>query len=192
MTTEWSDDNVELNKMHVSNSSQMANNTAKEHWALNQQRLNNIWQQEEEEQRQQLLHEEEAAQLEEREKTRTTAYAIRKLKVGHFCDLHYFTNKGLDDAKAAVLVVEPDTLVLLPEANSIHAWVPAAAVKDPKALAIIKDENLTWEEFNEAALHMITMMKTQDWPDNQVLMHIQFCELSYSTKHNNVADGISQ
>jgi hypothetical protein len=88
--------------------------------------------------------------------------------------LHYFTNKGLDDAKMVVLVAEPDTLVLLPEPNGIHTWVPAAAVKDPKAAAVVKDENLIWEEFNEAALGMITMMKFQDWPDDHIHMHIQY------------------
>jgi hypothetical protein len=65
------------------------------------------------------------------------AYAIRKMKAGNFCKLHYFTNKGLSDTKAAVLIAEPEALIMLPEANGAHTWVPAAAVRDPKADAII-------------------------------------------------------
>lgn len=191
----------------------IANNAAKERWALNQQRLNDIRQQEEEEeeQRLQLLREEEeAARLEERKKNKNkyapirrgkvpsdpsiipAAYAIRKLKAGDFCDLHYFTNKGLDDAKAAVLVAEPDALVLLPEANGIHTWVPAAAVKDPKASAVVKDENLAWEEFNEAAPRMITMMKTQDWPDDRVHMHVQFWSALQNHRWRHAPDPLKQ
>ncbi|KAG1722437.1 uncharacterized protein EDB91DRAFT_1256058 [Suillus paluster] len=164
----------------------ITNNAAKECWAAKQQRLEKIHRQneEEEEHHLQLLHDkEEATRLEERKKEKQEqihthqawkAYAIRKLKVGDFCKLHYFTNKGLKDTKTAVLVAKPEALVMLPEANRVHTWVPAAAIKDPKAAAIIKDKHLSWEEFNEAAPRMITMMRVQDWPDNHIDMHIQF------------------
>jgi hypothetical protein len=39
---------------------------------------------------------------------------------------------------------------------------------------IVKDENLTWEQFNEAAPQMIMLMKENDWPDNRIDMHITF------------------
>jgi hypothetical protein len=42
------------------------------------------------------------------------------MKAGNFCKLHYFTNKGLSDAKVAVLIAEPEALVMLPEANGAH------------------------------------------------------------------------
>jgi ABC-type Fe3+-hydroxamate transport system substrate-binding protein len=64
-------------------------------------------------------------------------------------------------------------LVLLPESNGSHTWIPAAAVKDPKAAAVTKDENLSWEQSLEAAPHMIIMMKVQAWPDDCIKMHIQ-------------------
>ncbi|KAG2129055.1 uncharacterized protein EDB93DRAFT_1095637, partial [Suillus bovinus] len=44
---------------------------------------------------------------------------------------------------------------------------------DPKA-QIVKDENLTWEQFNKAAPHMVTSMKDNGWPDDRVDMHIAF------------------
>ncbi|KAG2114397.1 hypothetical protein DEU56DRAFT_748978, partial [Suillus clintonianus] len=94
------------------------------------------------------------------------------LKAGDYCELHYFTNKGLNNAKVATTINEPNALVMLPATDGIHSWVPAAAVKDPKASAVVKDEHLSWEQFNEAAPHMILMMKVHNWPNDRVDMHI--------------------
>ncbi|KAG2036444.1 hypothetical protein BDR03DRAFT_833146, partial [Suillus americanus] len=55
-----------------------------------------------------------------------------KLKAGDYCELHYFTNRGLEDAKSSNLLAELDALVMLPSADRLHSWVPAATVKDPK------------------------------------------------------------
>ena len=62
--------------------------------------------------------------------------------------MHYFTNHGLDDANKSSQIAEPDALVMLPSSDGIHSWVPADAVKDPKASPVMRDESLTWEEFN--------------------------------------------
>ncbi|KAG1800241.1 uncharacterized protein HD556DRAFT_1305030 [Suillus plorans] len=48
------------------------------------------------------------------------------------------------------------------------------AVKDPKVSPVTKDEHLTWEEFNEAAAHIINYMRAHDWPVEQVSMFIQY------------------
>ncbi|KAG1730262.1 uncharacterized protein EDB91DRAFT_1310362 [Suillus paluster] len=156
------------------------NNADKERWALRQQCLQDIRQREEEdeEQRQQLLKDEqEVVRREERKKNKNKyaplvrgkvpsdptiipmQYALRKLKVENYCELHYFTNKGLEDAKTSNLVAEPDAMVMLPSTDGLHSWVPAATVKDLKAAPIVKDENLSWEDFNEAAPRMISSMK---------------------------------
>ncbi|KAG1717346.1 hypothetical protein EDB19DRAFT_1893084 [Suillus lakei] len=166
----------------------LANNADIERWNLRQQHLREtrLREEEEEEERQQRRkEEEEAARLEERKKNKNkyvpvvrgkvpsdptilpSQYAIRKLKAGDYCELHYFTNRGLEDAKVSNLVAEPDAMVMLPSSDGLHSWVPAAAVKDPKAAPVVKDEHLTWEEFNEAAPRMITMMRTYDWPDDR-------------------------
>jgi hypothetical protein len=171
------------------------NNADKEHWATQQQRLREDHQRQEEQEdqeRQLLKDEQEAARLEERKKNKNkyaplvrgkvpsdptiipAQYALRKLKVGDYCELHYFTNRGLEDAKISNLLAEPNALVMMPSADGMHSWVPTAAIKDPKAAPVIKDENLSWEDFNEAAPRMISMMKVHDWPDDRVNMHIQF------------------
>jgi hypothetical protein len=53
---------------------------------------------------------------------------------------------------------------MLPSMDGIHSWVPADIVKDPKAVPVTSNENLTWEEFNEAAAHIINYMRIHDWP----------------------------
>ncbi|KAG1863692.1 hypothetical protein F4604DRAFT_1528199, partial [Suillus subluteus] len=135
---------------------------------------------------------EEAAWLEERKKNKNkyapikrrkapsdptilpAQYANQRLKAGNYCELHYFTNRGLDNMRVSMSIAEPDALVMLPAVDRIHSWVPTAAVKDPKAAPVVKDENLTWEEFNEAMPHMILSMKMHDWLDDRIDMHIQF------------------
>ncbi|KAG2111122.1 hypothetical protein DEU56DRAFT_843866 [Suillus clintonianus] len=143
-------------------------------------------------QRQQtLLAEQEAAVLEERKKNKSKyapirnidipsnpiilpcQYAIRRMKSGEFCELFYFTNNGLEEASRAVFTADEDALIMLPTSDGMHKWIPAGAARDPKA-QVVKDENLTWEQFNEAAPCMIALMKENDWPDDRVDMHIAF------------------
>ncbi|KAG1726173.1 uncharacterized protein EDB91DRAFT_1239674 [Suillus paluster] len=173
----------------------LTNNANKQHWALRQERLEMVHQREvlEEEQRQQAREEEdEAARLEEHKKNKSkyapfaqgkvpseptilpAPYVTRKMKSGDYCELHYFTNHGLDDVRKLSQIAEPDALVMLPSNDGIHSWFPADTVKDPKAAAVMKDENLTWEEFNEAAPRMINFMKMHDWLNERVTMHVQF------------------
>jgi hypothetical protein len=172
----------------------ITNNAAKGRWAkrLEREEAERRRAEEEEELRQQALKEEEdAARLEDRKKNKNkyapvchaevpsdpvilpSQYATRMLKKGEFCELYYFTNKGLDDAFKSSLTAEPEAILMIPSENGLHSWVPAAAVKDPKVV-IIQDENLAWEQFNEAAPHMITAMKLHDWPEDRVQMFIQF------------------
>ncbi|KAG2148160.1 uncharacterized protein EDB93DRAFT_1085123 [Suillus bovinus] len=100
-------------------------------------------------------------------------YAIRKMKSGNYCELFYFTNSSLEEASRNTFTADEDALIMLPTADGMHKWIPAGAARDPKA-QIVKDENLTWEQFNEAAPRMIVLMKENDWPDDRVAMHVSF------------------
>jgi hypothetical protein len=117
---------------------------------------------------------------------------MRHLKAGEYCKLHYFTNKGLEYAKISELITEPDTLVMMPLVDSIHSWIPAAAVKDPKASPVTKDECLTWEEFNEVAPRMILSMRIYDWPNDQVQMHVQFWTALQEHRWHHAPDHLKQ
>ncbi|KAJ8591406.1 hypothetical protein M405DRAFT_722044, partial [Rhizopogon salebrosus TDB-379] len=160
----------------------MNNNAAKEAWAQQLEdaaRADDFAQcraEEEEAELQRTLEEERvAARKEEQKKNKSkfvpvsaakvpslpvilpSHYAVRKLKAGEYCELYYFTNKGLNEAKKTLLSSEPDGLILMPATDGQQTWVPASAIRDPKS-AITKDENLSWEEFNQAAPRMITAM----------------------------------
>ncbi|KAG1868727.1 hypothetical protein C8R48DRAFT_598185 [Suillus tomentosus] len=177
----------------------LVNNADKAHWNERQEHLEELHQceeeEEEEEQRNQILRNEEAAKLEEQKKNKNKyapLYATRKIKSGDYCELHYFTNWGLDDANKSAQIAEPDTLVMLPSANGIHLWVPVDAVKDPKAAPVTRDEHLTWEEFNEAAARIINYMRIHDWPAEQVDMHIQFWSALQQHHWRHVSDHLKQ
>ncbi|KAI5994249.1 hypothetical protein F5J12DRAFT_785813 [Pisolithus orientalis] len=53
-----------------------------------------------------------------------------------------------------------------------HLWVPASSMRDKAS--IIKDRDLTWEQFGEAAIHMAKAMKDHDWPEESVKMDVDF------------------
>ncbi|KAG1898296.1 uncharacterized protein F5891DRAFT_955796 [Suillus fuscotomentosus] len=171
----------------------LANNAEKDCWALRQQHMIEARQREEdkeEEHQQQCKEEEEAAHLEERKKNKTKYAPI--MKSGDYCELHYFTNRGLEDAKLSNLIAELEAMVMLPAADGLHSWIPAVAVKDPKAAPVVKDENLSWEEFNEATPRMITMMQLYDWPDDQTDMHIQFWSALQTHRWRHSPDQLKQ
>ncbi|KAG2119713.1 uncharacterized protein F5147DRAFT_544209, partial [Suillus discolor] len=84
-------------------------------------------------------------------------YTVWKMKSRDYCELFYFTNSSLEEASHTMFTADEDTLVMLPTSDGLHKWIPADAAQDPKA-HIVKDENLIWEQFNEAAPHMVTLM----------------------------------
>ncbi|KAG2084656.1 hypothetical protein BD769DRAFT_1646214 [Suillus cothurnatus] len=146
---------------------------------------------EEAERRQAAIEDQEAAISEERKKNKSkyapirdvdvpsnpvilpSQYAVRKMKTGEYCELFYFTNTGLEEASRSSFAADADALVMITSADGSHKWIPAGAARDPKA-QVIKDDNLTWEQFNEAAPRMIVSMKENDWPEDRIDMHIAF------------------
>ncbi|KAG1726366.1 hypothetical protein EDD22DRAFT_444285 [Suillus occidentalis] len=176
----------------------MNNNAAKDTWAEQVQEAARTAEEaqrladEEEQQRQVALEEEqEAAHKEDHKKNKAkfipvsttkiptgpivipSHYAVRKLKAGEYCELHYFTNVGLADARKNLLSSEPKGMILLPSEDGQQIWVNADETRDTKS-AITRDENLSWEQFNEAAPRMIIAMKQHEWPKDHVDMHVQF------------------
>ncbi|KAG1893905.1 uncharacterized protein F5891DRAFT_1131121 [Suillus fuscotomentosus] len=120
---------------------------------------------EEEAQHQQALKaEQEAAIQEERKKNKAKYAPIKDMKSGEYCKLFYFTNSGLEEASCSTLTADDDALIMMHASDGLHKWVPAGTIRDPKA-QVIKDENITWEQFNES---------TNDWPDDRINMHISF------------------
>ncbi|KAG0695505.1 hypothetical protein DFH29DRAFT_984938 [Suillus ampliporus] len=67
-----------------------------------------------------------------------SSYAVWKLKAGEYCEL------GLNEAKKNLLSTEPQGMILLLRTDGQQIWA-----------IITKDENLSWEDFNEAAPRII-------------------------------------
>jgi hypothetical protein len=178
----------------------ISNNAAREYW-------NNRLQQVEAERCRRA--EGDAARLEERKKNKSkyapvrranvpsdpvilpSPYATRKLGTGGFCELYYFTNKGLKDARKSSTIAEPEALVMMPSTNGLHSSISAGAVKDPKS-AVTKDENISWEEFNESTPRMISAMKVHDWPQDRIDMHIQFWSALQTHRWRHALDPLKQ
>ncbi|KAI6039362.1 hypothetical protein EDC04DRAFT_2568461 [Pisolithus marmoratus] len=77
-------------------------------------------------------------------------YAQHKLKKAEYCELYFFTNVGLAEAESINSLVDDEALTLLKSDNGQHVWVPASSTRDKSS--IIKDEDLTWEQFGEVAI----------------------------------------
>ncbi|KAI6006245.1 hypothetical protein F5J12DRAFT_721228, partial [Pisolithus orientalis] len=101
-----------------------------------------------------------------------TPYALHKLLKGEYCKLYFFTNVGLAEAESYNPSVDDKALTLLKTDNGPHLWVPTSSTRDKST--IIKDEDLTWEQFREAAICMINVMRDHDWPEESVKMHLKF------------------
>lgn len=97
-------------------------------------------------------------------------FALKKLSKGEFVELHYFANRGLEEAEKVSLEDESFVLVRDGEAQS---WVPASSTRSGKDV-ISRDEDLSWEEFLEAAPRMINFMKVTEWADSHVRMFVDF------------------
>ncbi|KAI5984556.1 hypothetical protein EDC04DRAFT_2873861 [Pisolithus marmoratus] len=126
----------------------------------------------EEEHVQQQCHlhdEEEAAQAEDRKKNKAkfapvcdhnipsgpvnipTPYASRKLKKGEYCELYFFTNDRLAEAESLNPSIDDEAMTLLKADNGQHVWVPASSTNQDKT-SVIRDKDLSWEQFGEAAI----------------------------------------
>ncbi|KAG0704008.1 hypothetical protein DFH29DRAFT_802590 [Suillus ampliporus] len=178
----------------------MNNDAAKEVWAEQTEataRAADLAQRqaaEEEEDRQHTLEEEQEAACKEEQKKNKSKFmpvSAEKLKAGDYCELHYFTNKGLHEAKTSLTSTEPDGMLLMPAVDGQQIWVNAGTICDPKSV-VTKDENLSWEEFNEAAPHMITAMKQHEWPEDRVKMHVQFWTALQSHHWRHAFDDMKQ
>ena len=97
-------------------------------------------------------------------------FAIRRLEKGEFVDLFYFTNRGLEEAEKAGL--EDETFVLVQDGDA-QSWVPSTAARNRKE-GVTKDDDLTWEEFLEAAPRAINFMSIAGWPEDHVRMFVEF------------------
>ncbi|KAI6114000.1 hypothetical protein F5141DRAFT_1001783, partial [Pisolithus sp. B1] len=97
---------------------------------------------------------------------------VRKLHKGDFIELYYFTNKGLCNAELSTCLANNNALALLQMGDSLHSFIPLAAAQAKGT--VTADEDLSWEEFTEAAHQLTTTMRENKWPENRINSHIKF------------------
>ncbi|KAF8835052.1 hypothetical protein BDN67DRAFT_1072542 [Paxillus ammoniavirescens] len=91
--------------------------------------------------------------------------ALNKLRKGEYCELYYFTDRGVADAER-LLSTNNDAPGLK------RFFVPLPSVKAKESP--IKDDNLTWEEFSQAHRRMTAAMQEYHWPEQRTQMLIDF------------------
>ncbi|GBE78931.1 hypothetical protein SCP_0201280 [Sparassis crispa] len=99
-------------------------------------------------------------------------YAVRKMKKGLYTEMHYYTNKGLDEALSGSSTIDDEAMILLQNPNGTTSWVPAASARDSRG--VTEDKDLTWEDFCQAAPRMIRAMEEASWPEDRVAMLAKF------------------
>ncbi|KAF8131387.1 hypothetical protein EV363DRAFT_1165481 [Boletus edulis] len=98
--------------------------------------------------------------------------ALHKLRKGEFCELYFFTNKGLADAQVTVHSTDDEALTLMQDEHSLHSFVPLVLAKAKQN--VIKDKDLTWQQIDEATHHILTAMNECGWDDQRIQVHLQF------------------
>ena len=91
---------------------------------------------------------------------------------GDYVPLWYFTNARLDDASKAFNILEEDTLSFIKRGDGSTSLVPALLSKEYRN--VVKDSNLSWDEFCIAAPHMILAMSWLEWPPDRIAMMVEF------------------
>lgn len=99
--------------------------------------------------------------------------ALQKLKNHQFCELWFFTNEGLEEAKKSGSYASDDSsLSLLQTPDGHHAFVPSISAHDKAD--IIQNEDLSYFQFGTAAFYILSSMRACGWDESHITMHLKF------------------
>lgn len=115
-------------------------------------------------------------------------YVVQRLEKGQYVELYFYTNVGLEAARVSVSQIDDKTMVMQLNADGTTSWVPAAAARDPKG--IVEDQNLSWEQFMEAAPCMICAMEGVCWDPACIVMLVDFWQNLQLHPFKNLIDAI--
>ena len=86
---------------------------------------------------------------------------LRKLRKEEYCELYFFTNKGLADTQAYSPSMDDEALAITQDDHRLHLFVPVAAARAKQS--VVEDKDLTWAQIDEATHHMLQAMKENGW-----------------------------
>ena len=162
----------------------------------------------------------DAARLEERRKNKAKYNPIRdvpvpvgpifipcasaqaKMKKGTYCELWYFSNRGLKAAeKSATSQEDLDYITVQRDADDVRVLIvtsaadlPISKPRDKKddAYKLIADEDLCWEDFLEATPRIVVSMRDNDWADDRIQMFVDFWTAIHRHPWRHASDRFSQ
>ncbi|KIK81272.1 hypothetical protein PAXRUDRAFT_15324 [Paxillus rubicundulus Ve08.2h10] len=97
-------------------------------------------------------------------------YAMSKMRKGEYCELYYFTNRRLAEAENTLPSLDDEALTLSQAENGTHSFISLSSVK--AGASLVKDEDLTWEEFGQVNYRMLNAMCEYNWPEERIKMYI--------------------
>ncbi|KAH0831392.1 hypothetical protein J3R83DRAFT_14057 [Lanmaoa asiatica] len=99
--------------------------------------------------------------------------ALRKLKNHQFVDMWYWTNDSLDAAdRVKANIPDDSSLALITSEDGTPSFIPSVSAHSK--LSVIPDEELSFEQFGQAAIRMITAMRQSNWDPSHINMFISF------------------
>ncbi|KAG1904843.1 uncharacterized protein F5891DRAFT_944792 [Suillus fuscotomentosus] len=123
------------------------------------------------------------------EETFVSDFALRKIDKGHFVELYYWTNSGLEEALFSYSTRDNEGLIPS-EQDGAMVWISAAASKPSKH--VVPDRFLSPVDFAQAVPRIVAALEEHDWPNQRVLMLARFWGAIMTHRYWNSNNQIAQ
>ncbi|KAG1832430.1 hypothetical protein EV424DRAFT_1533604 [Suillus variegatus] len=117
-------------------------------------------------------------------------FALRKIEKGHYVELYYWTNVGIQDAHSNYRTRDDEGMVPAVGLDGSTAWVSAAVGKPSSA--VIADRDLSTVAFAQAVPRMIAALTAYSWTKQRVDMLASFWGGILMHRYWNSTDTIAQ
>ncbi|KAG1853195.1 hypothetical protein DFJ58DRAFT_642548, partial [Suillus subalutaceus] len=161
-------------------------------------------------QQQALCLEEEATKVDEKKKNRikhlpipirprpdstddevlVSDFALCKIDKGHYVELYYWTNIGLQEAHSTYRTRDDEGMIPTAGEDGSTVWINAAVAKPSSR--VIADRDLSTVEFAQAVPCMISALEEYDWPAQRITMLAHFWGAIMLHRYWNSPDHIAQ
>lgn len=123
------------------------------------------------------------------EETFVSDFALWKIDKGHFVELYYWTNTGLEEALFSYSTRDDEGLIPS-EQDGATVWISAAASKPSKH--VVPDCFLSPVNFAQAVPRIVAALEERDWPNQHIIMLARFWGAIMTHRYWNSNDQIAQ
>lgn len=99
-------------------------------------------------------------------------FALRKLEKGHFVEIYYWTNQGLEDASFNYRAADDEGMVPTTTLDGATAWIPANATRPSST--VVPDCSLDPLDFSQAIPRFVASLTERGWNHERVHMLASF------------------